>query len=184
MHNKQLVVQLARIPCAGSGFELSTLINIYSSKYECRYILGTEYADNNPSIPFRAFPTDLSWKTQKEECLKVIKEADIIHIHHDWDFESIENIIKDKTVIVTLYNLSNSLQYERSKEQNIEYFKRLKKYCKLFTVSDQPLQKIMFSDITTITVPLVKNLFNEETQKDSEVPHIVFAPTNRDKVGI
>jgi hypothetical protein len=177
------VVNLARIPCANSGLELSNLINRYSDKYESRYILGGEYSKDCNNIPFRAFPVDLDWKTQREECLKVIKEADIIHVHHDWFFKEIEHLIVGKTVIITLYNLCNSLQY-KDDEFNRQYIAKMKKYATILTVADQPLQKKIFSDITTNTVPLVKMLFNENIDKNNLVPHIVFAPTNRDTCGV
>ena len=181
--NKKKIVQLARIPCAGSGYELSQFLNQYSDKYESRYILGNEYSKGCENIPFRAFPTDLSWQTQREECLRVIKEADIIHVHHDFWFEEIENLLAGKKVIVTLYNLCNSLQY-RDDEFNRRYITRMKKYATILTVADQPLQKKVFSDISTIIVPLIKNLFNENIEKNNKVPHIVFSPTNRDRGGI
>lgn len=177
------VVQLARIPCANSGLELCNLINQYSDKYECRYILGSEYSRGCDNIPFRAFPTDLSWKSQKEECLKVIKEADIIHVHHDWMFEEVAHLLVGKKVIVTLYNLSNALQYDNN-DFNKKYIARMKKYATVITVVDQPLQKKMFSDISTLTVPLVKNLYNEVLKEPNKIPHVVFAPTNRDTTGI
>jgi len=181
--SKIKVVQLARIPCANSGYELSQLINKYSDKYECRYILGSEYSKGYDPIPFREFPTDLFWQTQKEECLKVIKEADIIHVHHDWPFEEIEHLLSGKKVIVTLYNLVNSLQYCNS-EFNRNYIRRMKKYTSIITIADQPLQKKTFSNISSITVPLIKNLFNESIIKTNSIPHIVFAPTNRERDGI
>ena len=178
------VVQLARIPCANSGLELSNLINQYSDKYECRYILGANYSTGCAAIPFRAFPTDLFWPTQREECLKVIQEADIIHVHHDWMFEEIEPLLVGKKVIITLYNLVNSLQYHPNDSFNKNYIARMKKYASILTVADQPLQKKMFSDVSIITVPLVKMLFNENVVKMNSIPHVVFAPTNREKVGI
>jgi len=181
--NKIKVVQLARIPCANSGLELSNFLNQYSNKYECRYILGSEYSKGSDLIPFRAFPTDLNWKSQKEECLKVISEADIIHVHHDWFFEEVAHLLVGKKVIITLYNLSNALQYENN-DFNRKYIARMKKYATVITVVDQPLQKKMFSDISTLTVPLVKNLYNKVTKKINDIPHIVFAPTNRDTTGI
>ena len=180
---KLKVVQLARIPCAGSGYELSQFLNQYSDKYESRYILGSDYSKDYDNIPFRAFPTDLSWKTQKDECLKVIKEADIIHVHHDFMFENIASLLTGKKVIVTLYNLTNSLQYSNS-DFNKNYLARMKKYANVITVVDQPLQKKMFSDISTIYIPLVKNLYNEVPKTPNIIPHIVFAPTNRETTGI
>lgn len=177
------VCQLARIPCAGSGFELMNLINQYSSLYESRYILGAEYQKDNINIPHRVFPTDLMWTTQREECLRVIKEADIIHVHHDWFFEDIEALLIGKTVIITLYNLCNSTQYCET-DFNIAYMARMKKYATILTVADQPLQIKMFSSFSTELVPLVKMLFNIPKRKQNTVPHIVFAPTNNDRRGI
>jgi hypothetical protein len=181
--NKIRVAQLAKIPCANSGLELSNFLNQHSDKYECRYILGSEYSKGCNTIPFRAFPTDLNWKTQREECLKIISEADIIHVHHDFYFEEVAHLLVGKKVIVTLYNLSNALQYENN-DFNRKYIARMKKYATIITIADQPLQKKMFSDISTLIVPLVKNLYNEVPKKVNITPHIVFAPTNRDSTGI
>ncbi|MFA5154232.1 MAG: glycosyltransferase, partial [Clostridia bacterium] len=190
IHNRYLtsskikIVQLARIPCANSGLELSNLINKFSQTYESRYILGNEYSNKNTNIPYRKFPTDLYWETQKEECLKILKEADIIHVHHDIiDDPELKNIIKTKKVVWTLYNLSQSLQYQIN-NFNQNYIRKCQMYSNVITVADQSLQKILFSDITDIKVPLIKMLFNENTEKNNVVPIIVFAPTNKLNEGI
>ena len=184
LNKKIKIVQLARIPCANSGYELSKLINNYSNRYESRYILGKEYTKGCSWIPFRKFPYDLFWRENKEKCLEILQNADIIHIHHDYIFDDkILSILKDKMVIITLYNLTNSLIYKKS-QYNLDYIKRIKKYCNMITVSDQPLQKELFKDITSINVPLVKYLFNENTEKNNNKPIIVFAPTNRERTGV
>lgn len=183
-NSKIKIVQLARIPCANSGFELSNLINKYSDTFESRYILGTEYSGKLSTIPYRKFPMDLYWQTQKEECLKILNEADIVHIHHDIinDPEIIE-IIKTKKVVWTLYNLSQSLQYNNS-PFNQNYITKCKTLSNVITVADQSLQRKLFSDITDIKLPLVKILFNEEINKNNPFPIVVYAPTNRENSGI
>lgn len=177
--SKIKIVQIARIPCANSGLELSNLINKYSGNYESRYILGGEYSSKNSNIPYRKFPTDLYWETQKEECLQILDEADIIHVHHDIiDDPRILKLIKDKKVIWTLYNLTQSLQYKNN-NFNVKYMNKCQSLSNVITVADQSLQRRFFSDVTDIKVPLVKMLFNEDTHKSNYPPTIVFAPTNR-----
>jgi len=182
--SKIKIVQLARIPCANSGLELSNLINKYSDTFQSRYILGTEYGGKNNKIPYRQFPMDLYWQTQREECLRILKEADIIHVHHDIiDDDELIAILRTKKIIWTLYNLSQSLQYEQS-TFNRHYANKYKILSNVVTVADQSLQRKMFSDVTDIKVPLIKMLFNEKTEKNHSVPVVVFAPTNRINNGI
>ena len=168
------IVQLARIPCANSGYYLSQLINDYSVEFESRYILGSEYSNKFPEkVPFRKFPTDLFWQTQKEKCIKVIKEADIVHIHHGFWIETkeIQELIKNKKVITTIYDLSL--------ENNNTYYQRKKNISDLITVADQPAQKRIFSKWSTNYVPLINCLFNETIEKNNNIPLIAYAPTNR-----
>jgi len=177
--SKIKIVQLARIPCANSGLELSNLITKYSDVFQSRYILGTEYGGKNKNIPYRSFPMDLYWQTQKDECLKILEDSDIIHVHHDIIQDpDLLAILKTKKVVWTLYNLSQSLQYANNLFNN-NYINKCKILSNVITVADQSLQRKMFSDITDIKVPLVKMLFNENTEKNHEIPLIVFAPTNR-----
>lgn len=168
------VVQLARIPCANSGYHLSNLINQYSNSFESRYILGSEYSKKySDTVPYRKFPYDLFWQTQKEECIKIIKEADIVHIHHGFwgDTEEIKELIKDKVVITTIYDLSLF--------DNIAYFNRKKAISTLLTIVDQPQQKKIFKKISDYYLPLVNMFFNCNCTKNNEYPLIVYAPTNR-----
>ncbi|MHA2012752.1 MAG: glycosyltransferase [Candidatus Helarchaeota archaeon] len=180
--NKIKIVQIARIPCANSGYELNNLINQYSTTYTSRYILGSEYSKNTSQIPYREFPYDLFWKTQKEECIQIIKDADIIHIHHDiWD--ELIPYLKGKKIVSTVYNLTQSLKY-RNDTYNQKYIEKLKALGGI-TVADQPLQKKMFSDLTEDYVPLIKMLFNfQQKEKNSDIIRIGFSPTNRNEQGI
>lgn len=179
------IIQISSIPCANSGLELSKLINSYSSKFESHYILGMEYSQKSPHIPYRQFPYEFLWTKNKQECIKLIQDADIIHIHHDFPKnEEIEYILRNKPVVWTLYNLINALQWQNS-IMNRNYINRCKDFSNVITVANQPLQKIVFSDITVIKLPLVKFLFNENTDKSKNIiPIIVFAPTNKDSFGI
>jgi len=182
LNRKLKIVQIARIPCANSGFELSKLINTYSNNYESRYILGGEYSQKISTIPYRKFPYDLLWGESKDECIKIIQEADIIHIHHD-SWKEIEPYLEGKKVISTVYNLTNSLQYKDS-EFNRNYLNKLKSFG-LMTVADQPLQKLMFNDISNIHVPLVKMLFGLSFFSPLIEPITIgFSPTNHENVGI
>jgi phosphorylcholine metabolism protein LicD/GT2 family glycosyltransferase len=182
--SKIKIVQLSRIPCANSGLELSNLITKYSDIFESRYILGAEYGGKHKDIPYRQFPMDLFWQTQKTECLKILRKADIIHVHHDIiaDDELIA-ILKTKKVIWTLYNLTQSLQYDNNSFNN-NYINKCKLFSNVITVADQSLQRKMFSDVTDIKVPLVKMLFNESFERKNEIPVIAFAPTNKTESGV
>jgi len=178
------IVQLARIPCANSGLELSNLINKYSNKFESRYILGSEYSGKLSTIPYRKFPMDLYWQTQQSQCISALKEADIIHVHHDIiNHPAILSLLPEKKVIWTLYNLSQSLKFKES-SFNVNYNEKVKTMSNLITVADQSLQRQFFDYLTTIRVPLVKMLFNENIIKTNVRPLIVFAPTNRDSTGV
>ena len=181
---KKLVVHLAKIPCANSGFELCQLINDYSNEYYSRYILFNQYSNRSNNNPFRYFPIDLNWEYQRNKCIETLKKADIIHIHHDViDDEEVLSIISKKKIMWTLYNLVQSLKW-RKENYNLKYKEKYKKLSHIITVADQPLQKIMFDYDSNIYVPLVKCLFNENTNKYNSPPLIVFAPTNRDSNGI
>jgi len=183
--SKIKIVQIASIPCANSGYELSKLINTYSSKFESHYILGQEYSKKSPHIPYRQFPYEFLWETNKEQCLNLIKEVDIIHVHHDsMDNAELEEILKGKKVIWTLYNLINSIQWANT-PKNRKYINHCKDLSNVMTVANQPLQKMVFSDVTELRVPLIKFLFNENTNKSQNfVPVVVFSPTNKDNFGI
>jgi hypothetical protein len=171
---KLKVVQLARIPCANSGYYLSQLLNKYSAQYESRYILGHEYSATSAAVAFRKFPTDLYWQTQEAECIRTIQEADIVHIHHDFwsEVPKIKRLLANKRVLVTVYDLSL--------KGNDLYFIRQNTVAQLLTVADQPAQRRIFGDMTTHFVPLVNMLFNENNEFIMPImPHIVYAPTNR-----
>ena len=172
------IVQLADLPCANSGYELSKLLNLYSTNYESHYILGQEYHKDNTNVPFRKFPTELFWKTQQNECIKEIKIADIIHVHHDFNLDLIKREIRNKPVIYTLYAIACGYS-----PMKINYYSKVKKYAKIITIADQPLQKSIFADISSRAMPLINLLFNEHIIKHNFVPKIVFAPTNRLKSG-
>lgn len=173
--DKKLIVQLARVPCANAGYELSKFLNAYSKKYKSIYILGKEYTDQ-PIAPFRKFPCEYFWRTQKEKCLEIIKKADIIHVHHDWDFPEIEPYLKNKIIVTTFYDIFNST--------NQSFLDRVIKYSTLLTVSDQPIQKKVYGKLTKYTLPMVKFLFNERTTKNNPRLLVVFAPTIKQLKGI
>lgn len=172
---KYKIVQLARVPCANSGYHLSNLINNYSQYFESRYILGSHYSKKMMNVvPFRLFPYDLFWEEQKDLCFKVIQEADIIHIHHGFycDEDWMINLLKDKKVVTTIYDLSLI--------DNQNYFNRKRKISNLLTIADQPAQKRVFQGISDVLCPLVNYLYNDTIElKYNDKPIIIYAPTNR-----
>lgn len=71
-----LVVHLSLSPLAGAPIRLVNALNKHTN-IEARLI------NFNPQCyGSRTFPEDLSWNDNREECISLIKNADIIHLHH------------------------------------------------------------------------------------------------------
>ena len=79
------VVFIICTPLAGAPIRIANALNAYTD-YKIRVI------NLNPShYGDRVFPEDLSWQKDKEECIELIKSADILHFHHFFDVESENN---------------------------------------------------------------------------------------------
>lgn len=173
LHEKAKVVQLFRVPCANSGLHLSCLLNKYSREFSSRAILGEFYSQKLGQIPFRKFPYDLYWQESKDKCKDIIRKADIIHIHHGfWESDKeIVDLLRNKKNILTVYDLSLAKQ--------TTFLQNFKNISPILTVANQPAQKEVFKDYSNIFLPLVNCHFEVNIIKNNEVPHIVFAPTNK-----
>lgn len=170
------IANICRIPTANTPYYISQLVNEFSRKFESRHILGSHYSKKfQETSPYREFPYDLFWETQKDSCVKVIREADIVHIHHGFwhDDKEIINLLKEKKVIFSVCDLSLG--------NNAGYFKNILKQNWIITVYDQPAQRAVFSKYSDVFLPLV-NCYWETIIKNNEVPHVVFAPTNRQPI--
>jgi GT2 family glycosyltransferase len=163
------VVQLSSNPVSGSPWELYSLLK-NSSKIECRLIQGTSEYVAIENIPSRSFPYDLLWNENKEECLELIKNADIIHIHNSLFPENLKEYINPNQVIILhLYSVY------RDKLQ--PFIDECSKLNPLIIIADQPWQKKVYEDLSQIYLPLVKTDYCNNTKK--EIPSIVYAPTNK-----
>ena len=175
--SKKLIIEISSNPCANSAYEVAKLINGYSKTYYARYIMCWTYGTCYKEIPFRAFPHDLKWGDSKEECIGLLKTADIIHIHSSIPEEMVSYINPNAKVVWTVYNINSSLKVANT-EENQKYYKFIKEHANLVTVVDQPMQKQIYTYLGETTLPLVKYLFNETITRNNKIPVIIFAPTN------
>jgi len=163
------IVQLSPNPVSCSPWELYNLLK-NSSKVDCRLIQGTCKYSEIEGIPARCFPYDLLWNENKEECIKLIKEAGILHIHNSLFPENLEEYINpNQIIILQLYSV-----YREKLQPLID---KCAKFNPIIVIADQPWQKKVYEDISKTYLPLVKTDYCENTTQD--VPVIVYAPTNK-----
>ena len=73
------VVFITCTPLAGAPIRIANALNQYT-EYKTRVI------DLNPNCyGNRTFEEDLVWVENREECLQLISQADILHFHHFFD---------------------------------------------------------------------------------------------------
>jgi len=170
---KLKVVQLASNPIGGSPYELNKLLNTYSEVIESRFIVGSPNYRNEELIPMRKFPTDLVWNKDKEECIKIIKEADIIHCHNTVFLNDLKSYFDNKkSIVLQLYSVN------RRKLKVTGHLQRGLKLADIVVIADQPWQKEVYKDVSNIYLPLIRNLFNYNKFVNKTLD-IVYAPTNR-----
>lgn len=175
---KPLVLQISGIPCANRPYLTAQMINTYSSKYKSRHILGSQYSKGHSDIPYREFPVDLLLKNDYDEVIKLIKQASIIHIHHRIDKVLIPFIPPSCKIVYTVSNINSSKLVKDIPENNI-LETHIKKISHLITVTDQPIQKKVYSYLTSRTVPLVPCMIEPILTRTNKKPLIIFAPTNQ-----
>lgn len=176
--DKPLVLQIAGIPCANRPYLTSEMINKYSSKYQSRYILGSQYSKTYKDVPYREFPVDLLLKKDYDEIIQLMKQASVIHIHHKIDKSLLSSIPSTCKVVYTVSNIGSSKKINDTLENTI-LEAQIKKIAHLITVTDQPFQKQIYSYLTTRTVPLTPCLVEPLLTRTNKKPVVVFAPTNR-----
>jgi hypothetical protein len=174
---KPLVLQISGIPCANRPYLTAQLLNKYSSKYTSRHILGSQYSKTHNDIPYREFPVDLLLKQDYDEIIKLIKQASIIHIHHRADKAILSHIPSSCKVVYTVSNI-NSSKIVKDIPENTILESLIRKISHIITVTDQPIQKQVYSYLTSRTVPLVPCLMDKVTRNNKK-PLIIFAPTNQ-----
>lgn len=164
------VVHLSSNPISGSPYELNKLLNLYSTNIQSRLIQGTANYRSDIDIPERSFPYDLLWNENKDECIKLIQDADILHIHNSIFPQDLKEYIRPSQVVVLqLYSV-----YRDKLEPLLNKTMELNP---IVTIADQPWQKQVYADLSNIYLPLVKTNFCDISTNQN--PIIVYAPTNK-----
>jgi GT2 family glycosyltransferase len=164
------IVHLSSNPVSGSPYELNKLLNTCSTDIQSHLIQGTYLYKDDKNIPQRNFPYDLLWNENRELCIQLIKEADIIHIHNSLFPINLKDYIQpNQKIILQLYSV-----YREKLQEKINEILELNP---IIVIANQPWQKSVYQDLSQIYLPLVKTNFLDNTNKD--FPIIVYSPTNR-----
>lgn len=153
------VVMLANTPLAAAPYETMKCLNKYTDLNVRLITLKDRYADG------RVFPRDLLWSENQGECLKVLKEADVLHLQNEtcsWA----ANFLVYKKILVQLHSCPIRPVYQQLRQM----------YQHCYTI-DQPMQLQQYHDL----VGLPNLIDPEEYKPDGHVnktPIVVFAPTN------
>ncbi len=103
---KKKIVHISLTPIAGAPIRLVNALNKYSD-FEARLI------NLNPNhYGHRSFEEDLSWFKDKDQCLDVIKKADIIHLHNYFNYTdsgnqfgfNLKEVAKENAVFIRQYH--------------------------------------------------------------------------------
>lgn len=175
---KPLVLQISGIPCANRPYLTAQLLNKYSSKYQSRHILCSQYSKTRADIPYREFPVDLLLKSDYDEIIKLIKIASIIHVHHKIDKSLLAHIPASCKIVYTVSNIGSSKVVKDTSENKL-YETEIRKIAHLITVVDQPIQRNVYSYLTSRRIPLVPCLAEPILSRTNKKPLVVFAPTNQ-----
>lgn len=164
------VVQLSSNPISGSPYELWKLLQS-SVLIESHFISGTDHYQAIDNVPARHFPCELLWNEDKEKCIKLIQQADILHAHNTIFPENLKDYIKPhQKIVVQLY----SVHRDALKEQ----IDAALKIANIIVIAEQPWQKRVYQNISTTYLPLVKTQFNNG-KKSNIRPLVIYAPTNK-----
>lgn len=164
------VVQLSSNPISASPYELNKLLQS-SVLIESRFISGTDKYQAIDNVPARHFPCELLWNKDRERCIRLIQEADIIHCHNTIFPENLKDYIQPhQKVVVQLY----SVHRDALKEQ----IDAALSIANIIVIADQSWQKTVYKNISTTYLPLVKTQFNKG-KKSNIRPLIIYAPTNK-----
>ena len=97
------IVHLSTTPLAGSPYSISTALSRYT-EHNSRHICIDPNAYDQ-----RIFPTDLTWKNDKEEAIEILTNADIVHCHHVFHTEhspfcNLREICKKDTIFLRQFH--------------------------------------------------------------------------------
>jgi GT2 family glycosyltransferase len=164
------LVQLSSNPISGSPYELNRLLQS-SVLIESHFISGTDRYQAIDNVPERHFPCELLWNDDKEKCIRLIKQADIIHCHNTIFPENLKDYIQPhQKVIVQLYSVHRDALQEQ--------LAKVKEMANIIVIADQTWQKKVYQNLSETYLPLVKTEFNNG-KKSNLRPLVIYAPTNR-----
>jgi len=158
------ILFISRMPVAGAPWETMKCLIKYAGM-DVRWICSkSSYPDG------RAFPSDIVLgRENRDECMKLIADADIVHIQCDHPF--VDEDFRGKKVLVQFHSVPRRHTYEYYKKFNSVYY----------TVSQPWLMK-EYSDL-----PDLPNLMDVEEHmpipRHHDKPVVVFAPSNDWKLG-
>jgi hypothetical protein len=154
------IVMISRTALAGAPYEAMKCLNKYS-ELNVRWIaIKTSYADG------RVFPCDLLWMRDRSQCLRELKEADIVHIHNEpcpWIMEWITK----KRLLVQFHSCP--------KRNNYPELRKLTNHC--YTLY-QPLQRRVYAGMEGLPNLIDPEQLVPVKDRNRGRPIIVFAPTN------
>jgi len=159
------IVFLSRMPLAGAPWETMKCLRKYAN-LNVRWICECDrYPDG------RVFPSDLVYGKGREDHLKLIEEADIVHIQTD-HFLSDDSILMGKKVLIQFHSCPKRGTYEMYKKYNAQYY----------TIR-QPMQIREYSGIPSLPTLLDPEEYTPSGETH-EVPVVVFAPSVNWEVNI
>ena len=171
---KKLVVHLAETPLAGAPIRIVNALNEYS-EFQARLI------NYNPKCyGTRTFPEDIDWndETKSVFAMDLIRKADIFHIYHPIQVDSVENVFGINFVEINptakfLY------QFESNKkhfcQQKIDYIDTMRYYKSVI---------IHYPERDFIGYPNLPNIIDLETEclkpKDTKnkIPVVFYSPSS------
>lgn len=153
------VVMVSTTPLAGAPYENMKCLVKYAG-LNIRWVAVTNmYGDG------RTFPSDLLWNKDRDECIRVINNADVIHIQNG----------VHPTMEPYLGNKPYLCQWHSVPQQAAFY--KYKSVCKHQYTIMQPLQ------LNAYGLPALPNMMDPEEykapgDKENTYPVVVYAPTN------
>ena len=159
------VVMVSVTALAGAPYENMKCLNKYhGDRVQVRWV-----ADRYSYRDGRVFPKDLSWREDREESIRVLREADVIHLQNDL-CPFVDKYITDKPRIIQLHSVPKRGVWGRVKGWG----------SRLYGLR-QPLQEREYGNI-----PALPNMLDPEEYKPEPVVRseadplrVLFAPTNR-----
>ena len=170
---KKLVVHLAETPLAGAPIRIVKALNKYSG-FQARLI------NYNPGCyGTRTFPEDIDWndKAQSVLAMDLIRNADIFHIYHPIQVDSVENVfgmnfVEKNPTAKFLYQFESNKKH--FSQQKIDYIDTMP-YCKSVIIHYPERDFIGYPNLPNIIDPEMEYLKPKDTK--NKVPVVFYSPS-------